>query len=373
MSILSVIMRVSSVLLAANTLGMVSAATFSGSSSDVGVAVVGPVKVFILAGQSNMVGMGSIDHLDLLVSDETTNPEFRDALWDGSAYKERDDVLMKYDLNHGNLTVSRTSGYAGKNSFGPELMFGWTVGDARISERVLLVKTAWGGKSLAVDFRPPSAGEGNYSGVKPIQYGYFYRAMIMDVMDTLSNLGNYVPDYDESAGYELAGFVWFQGWNDMLNYDTVNEYGPNLVKFIRDVRLDLDEPDLPFSMFSVLLTRHTSHHTLTTTIFLVHTVLLWNNVYVYLYCVICIAVIGELGMSGMSPEGKGSDRILALRAAQHSVTLLEEFQNTTLFVRTAPYAVLNGTNYNGIYHYNGRADTYFHIGQGLDEACCSYC
>lgn len=70
-------------------------------------------------------------------------------------------------------------------------------------------------------------------------------------------------------------------------------------------------------------------------------------------------------MSGMSPEGRGSDRILALRAAQHSVTLLDEFKNSTLFVRTAPYAVLNGTTYNGIYHYNGRADTYFHMGQAF--------
>jgi hypothetical protein len=76
-------------------------------------------------------------------------------------------------------------------------------------------------------------------------------------------------------------------------------------------------------------------------------------------------VIGELGMHGMDPQGQGSDRVLALRAAQHSVTLLDEFVNTTLFVRTAPYAVLNGTSYNGIYHYNGRADTYFYMGQAM--------
>ena len=58
-------------------------------------------------------------------------------------------------------------------------------------------------------------------------------------------------------------------------------------------------------------------------------------------------------------------RILGMRAAEHSVTLLDEFRNNTMFVRTAPYAVLNSTTYNGIYHYFGRADTMFHIGQAF--------
>lgn len=211
------------------------------------------VKVFVLAGQSNMVGCGSIDHLDVLVNcSNASSNEFRDALWNGTAYKERDDVYIKFNLNHGALSASRTAGYAGRNFFGPELMFGWTVGDA-VDDKVLLIKTAWGGKSLAIDFRPPSAGEGNYSGVKPVQYGWLYRAMILDTLDTLTKLATYVPDYDESSGYELAGFVWFQGWNDMLNEDTVNEYGPNLVKIIRDIRLDLDAPHLPFSKLFVEL------------------------------------------------------------------------------------------------------------------------
>ena len=72
-------------------------------------------------------------------------------------------------------------------------------------------------------------------------------------------------------------------------------------------------------------------------------------------------------MHGEHPEGRATNRVLGLRAAQHSVTLLPDFLNNTLFVRTAPYAVLNDTNYNGIYHYNGRADTYFHIGQALGQ------
>jgi len=87
-------------------------------------------------------------------------------------------------------------------------------------------------------------------------------------------------------------------------------------------------------------------------------------------CIIFETVIGECGMHGLNPTGKPKSRILGIRAAEHSVTLLDEFRNTSAFVRTAPYAqaVLNETSYNGLYHYNGRADTYFKIGQDFGKA-----
>ena len=83
-----------------------------------------PLKVFLLAGQSNMVGMGSLKHLDLLVQQEQEN-EYRQTLWNGTAYKVRDDVYMIYESHYGPLTVGRQ--YAGKDSFGPELLLGWTI------------------------------------------------------------------------------------------------------------------------------------------------------------------------------------------------------------------------------------------------------
>jgi hypothetical protein len=90
----------------------------------------------------------------------------------------------------------------------------------------------------------------------------------------------------------------------------------------------------------------------------------------YLLLIACFfsrSVIGELGMHGMNVTGRAAPRILGLRAAQHSVTLLPEFKNNTLFVRTAPLAVLTGTHYNKGFHYNGRADTYFYIGQAFGK------
>jgi hypothetical protein len=64
-----------------------------------------------------------------------------------------------------------------------------------------------------------------------------------------------VPDYDPAQGHELAGFVWFQGWNDMVDSGTYPQrdqpggyaaYSEVLAQFIRDVRRDLSAPRLPF-------------------------------------------------------------------------------------------------------------------------------
>jgi hypothetical protein len=73
-------------------------------------------------------------------------------------------------------------------------------------------------------------------------------------------------------------------------------------------------------------------------------------------------------MHGLNPGGKEAARVYALRAAQQNVCQYAEFQNNTIFVPTAPYAVLTGATYNGIHHYYGRADTYYHIGQAFGIA-----
>lgn len=146
--------------------------------------------------------------------------------------------------------------------------------------------------------------------------------MVLDVNDALDNLKDIYPGYDEARGFEIAGLVWFQGWNDLLSWPTVREYAFNLANFIRDIRKEVEAPEMP-------------------------------------------VIIGELGQGGMYPTGHGSDRHLAMRQAELSVTLLPEFLNSTLYVRTAPYMVENGTTYNGGYHYNGRADTYYHLGKAF--------
>ena len=72
---------------------------------------------------------------------------------------------------------------------------GLTVGSA-LADEVLIIKTAWGGKSLAVDFRPPSSGGDT---------GPFYMLMVSKVRLVLDNLAVFHPGYD-GEGYEIVGF-----------------------------------------------------------------------------------------------------------------------------------------------------------------------
>ena len=75
-------------------------------------------------------------------------------------------------------------------------------------------------------------------------HGHYYRLMMKEVKDCLSNLKTRFPTY-EGQGYEISGFVWFQGWNDMYN-GFQDEYAENMKNFIKDVRKDLRCPILPF-------------------------------------------------------------------------------------------------------------------------------
>lgn len=139
---------------------------------------------------------------------------------------------------------------------GPEYGFGLHM-DAASEEPILIIKTAWGGKSLAVDFRPPSAGaylpsdrereNGNVPEEEKV--GHYYREMVAFVKETLKDeesLQKVVSGYQKESGFELAGFVWFQGWNDMCNRHHIEQYTENMIHFIADVRQEFESPKLPF-------------------------------------------------------------------------------------------------------------------------------
>jgi alpha-galactosidase len=166
----------------------------------------------------------------------------------------------------GGLTI----GYGSHGCTGVELEFGWIMGD-HFAELVLIIKTAWGGHSLVKLFRSPSAGypadavlekelEQAQDSVKksnekqknePLPtmddikkgYGTSYRAMLAEVKETFDKYETLFPAL-KGKKLELAGFVWFQGWNDM--YGGENEYASNMKHFIQDVRKDLGVPNLPF-------------------------------------------------------------------------------------------------------------------------------
>jgi len=287
----------------------------------------GPLKVFILAGQSNMQGQGVADldgkdyndgkgTLQFLMRDSAKAEIFKHLKDDQGRWAVRDDVWVRYQpddgpVKAGPLTLGFTP-YGGQHHFGPELQFGHIMGDY-FENQVLLIKTAWGGKSLYEDFRPPSSGG---------RVGPCYTKMLDEIRVALRNLKSDFPGYDGS-GYQIAGFVWYQGWNDGCDPNhAVPEYEQNLVNFIRDVRKDLNAPRLPF-------------------------------------------VIGELTGPWVEAPGEWA----TLRKAQTAAAPRPEFDASVLFVETHDFVRKpeDSPNPGHGHHEFGNAETYFLVGDALGK------
>ncbi len=323
-----------------------------------------PVKVFILAGQSNMEGKGFPEPLAWQVSQKKYRERYTHFIKDGDyeaftkkvsettdpndkrkpptyLWSTRKDVWINYLGKHGDLTV----GYGTpREGFGPEFNFGHVVGN-HYEEQVLLIKASWGGRALARGFLPPSsmlsdmeyakqAAAQNainkaWNETEPVkikaynkrvteenktaknkkrlrtfkpreivtttqykeQFGKDYRNMVSEVHGCLAELGKRFPGYQDQ-GYEIMGFVWFQGWNDQYQ-DRWLTYEKNMANFIRDVRKEFKAPNMKF-------------------------------------------VIGQMGNDGMKPDKEGSPRDY-IKKAQAAVPKMAEFKGNTLCVQTDKY------------------------------------
>lgn len=289
------------------------------------------LKVFILAGQSNMEGHARIETFDYIGDDPATAPLLKQMRGADGKPAVADDVWISYLTGHyegnanGEGTGKLTAGYGARGSnptqsggkIGPEFTFGLTM-DSALKEPVLIIKTAWGGRSLNTEFRPPSAGPYEFSegqiaqmqrqgkdiaaekARKAQESGRFYKFMADHVKSVLADPKRVCPAYDPAAGYEIAGFVWFQGFNDLVDSGTYpsgadgirnySKYSDCLVHFIRDVRKDLDAPKMPF-------------------------------------------VIGLLGVDGL----KAKAGTIAFRNAMAAPASLPEFKGNVAAVETAPF------------------------------------
>ncbi len=208
----------------------------------------GKLKVFILAGQSNMQGFGFISEDKDGDLDYAAKNDFKYLKDAAGNWAERKDVYY-YKKKDDNPTASTLSVdnvkkvYRRHPSIGPELTFGHVLGQ-HFEDEVLLIKCAWGGQPLAATFRPPSSGP-MADGTSPDYMGTKYKAVLTETKEVLDNLEKYFPVI-KSKEYEIAGFFWHQGWNDGCNKDFTKEYEANMVNFVNDMRKDLKTPNLPF-------------------------------------------------------------------------------------------------------------------------------
>ena len=286
------------------------------------------LKVFILAGQSNMEGQAVVDLkgkdynggkgtlVEVMARPDAGERYARLKDKDGQ-WVVRKDVWVRYQretqpLLAGDLGLGYAV-YGDVHHFGPEFAFGHIVGEA-YRDQVLLIKTAWGGKSLYRDFRPPSAGG---------ETGSYYLKMVAEIREALANLRKDFPGYD-GAPVELAGFVWYQGWNDGVNAKiALPEYEHNLTCLIHDIRKEFDAPRLP-------------------------------------------VIIGELTGAWVEAPKEWT----ALRKAQAAVANHPEFKDNVVFVPTREFVrqAEDSPNPSHGHHEFGNAETYFLVGEALGKA-----
>jgi hypothetical protein len=258
--------------------GMIIAVIVGLVSTMTSQAATKPLKVFILAGQSNMQGHAKTNTFEHIGMDPATKPMLAEMLGADGKPKVCERVwISSIGCGKGGDTDEQTgkltAGFgASPEKIGPEFTFGLYM-QKFTDAPILLIKTAWGGKSLNTDFRPPSAGPYVFNETQLANFqkqgkdiavmkaekakytGVYYRLMIEHVKKVLADIKRVCPAYDPAVGYELAGFEWLQGWNDMVDGGTYpnrdkpggyDAYSTVMADFIRDVRKDLNAPKLPF-------------------------------------------------------------------------------------------------------------------------------
>ena len=227
-----------------------------------GQAEAKPLKVYILAGQSNMQGQAKVETFDYIGDDAATAPLLKEMRGPDGKPRVCRNVWISYLTGGGDRmgegVGKLTAGYGARKDpkedggkIGPEFTFGITVGKA-YDGPVLLIKTAWGGKSLNTDFRPPSAGPYEFNATQLENF----KKQGKDIEKIKAEKAGRTGHYYRLMIQQIAGFVWFQGWNDMVDGSTYPErgkvgggypmYSKWMADFIRDVRKDLCAAKMPF-------------------------------------------------------------------------------------------------------------------------------
>ena len=176
------------------------------------------LRVFIFAGQSNMVGS------DSKVADINRFPPF--------AGLDKPQEKVRFSYNIGREEKLTSAGWVALQPVdgvvGPELSFARRVSQGTKAP-IAIIKCAAGGTTLGADWSP-----GVPSGFK------LYPLALQLIQESLAELDR------KRVPYRIEGFMWHQGENDMFDDKFRPDYGKNLSNFLAAWRRDLKTPGLKF-------------------------------------------------------------------------------------------------------------------------------
>ena len=308
-----------------------------------------PVQVYILLGQSNMLGFGKIKpakgktegSLTHAVNSKKLYPYLVD---DDGNWTERKDVrnVRVMGSGLGGMRLFNNEWMTIKGKIGPEIGIGHHVGEA-VDAPVMILKSCIGNRALGWDLLPPG-GEGSeftdskgvtwvhpgYKGSperwkkgeapKPIKWyaGMQYDGDIARAKKVLAELDKYYPD---AKSYEVAGFFWWQGDRDSRSEALSSRYEQNLVLLIKQLRKEFESPNAKF-------------------------------------------VCASLGQTKRGDTGNGGKLLDAMFAVDGDSGKYPEFKGNVAAVYSHPLS--KGGSSGG--HYGGNAETYMNVGEAMGKA-----
>ncbi len=304
-----------------------------------------PFKITYLTKSAN--GLGWTSRVDVpgtlrtLVMEQGKFPHLRTP--DGG-WAVRDDVWYRGVVTAtGNKWLSVGCG-ASPGMIGPELGFGWVMGDYH-EEPVLLLKASQGNRSLGWDFLPPGSErfEANgyvYAGYKDTELrwavgtepkkdtgwyaGKQYDECFQAAHEVLKNFDANFPHW-AGRGYEIVGFVWWQGHKDTGDDVHAARYEHNLAKLIEALRKEFNAPNAKF-------------------------------------------VVG-VGCGNEGREGRGLTIAQAQLAVDGDTGKHPQFKGNVKTVDTRDFIFPpEQSPKNQGFHYNQNAQTYYLVGQALGNA-----
>ena len=304
-----------------------------------------PVQVYILLGQSNMLGAGKVagDREGTLEHAVKVKKKYPYLVDDAGNWTERKDVRNVRVAGTGTRTtrLCLNQWMTITGNIGPEYGIGHYVGHVTDAP-VMILKSCTGNRSLGWDLLPPGSERYEveekgktmvYAGYKdspakwekgtePKKIGWYagmqYDGDVANAKTVLAELGKHYPG---AKKYEVAGFFFWQGDKDRYNAAHANRYEQNLVHFIKTLRKDFNAPKAKF-------------------------------------------VCATLGQTKKGAKGNEGKIIAAQLAVDGKSGKYPEFKGNVATVYTNP--VSKGGSSNG--HYGGNAETYMNVGELMGQA-----